>query len=108
MSKVSDSVTIMLVACCILFGISTTPYAIIYGNNADKTTVKYAIMAQCFYVNHSANIFVYLIFNKRFRAECKRLVCFNSGKVGPISDGSSVGQTEGNTQAMNGTKSTNA
>ncbi len=106
MSKVSDSVTVMLVAVCVLFAVSTTPYAVIYGNNTDKTTVKYAIMAQCFYVNHSANIFVYLIFNKRFRAECSKLVCFNSPKVGPAGDTSSVGQTD--EQAMNGTNTTNA
>ena len=41
LSKVSDSVTVMLVCVCILFAVTTTPYATLYSVNADVTTVCY-------------------------------------------------------------------
>ena len=83
MSKVSDSVTVMLVAVCVLFAVTTTPYAAMYNVNSDVSTLKYALMIQGIYINHSANIFIYLIFNKRFRSECKAILCGKSSKVEP-------------------------
>ena len=84
MSKVSDSVTIMLVAVCILFAITTTPYAAMYGINSDVSTLKYAFMLQGVYINHSANFIIYMIFNKRFRSEVKTICGCRSAKVGEV------------------------
>ena len=84
MSKVSDSVTVMLVAVCILFAVTTTPYAAMYGINSDVSTLKYALMLQGVYINHSANFIVYMIFNKRFRSEVKVILGCRSRKVGEV------------------------
>ena len=40
LSKVSDSVTIMLICVCVMFAVTTTPYATLYNVNADVTTVS--------------------------------------------------------------------
>ncbi len=58
--------SVMLVCICILFAITTTPYALMYGVNSDVTTITYAVMFQLVYINHSANFIVYVISNKRY------------------------------------------
>ena len=83
MSKVSDSVTVMLVAVCIFFAVMTTPYAAMYGINSDVSTLKYALMLQGIYINHSMNFVIYMIFNKRFRSEVKNIFHLRSSKVDP-------------------------
>ena len=40
LSKISDSVTFMLICVCIMFAVTTTPYATLYSVNADVTTVR--------------------------------------------------------------------
>ncbi len=80
MSKISDSVTVMLVAVCVFFAAMTTPYAAMYGINSDVSTLKYALMLQGIYINHSMNFAVFMIFNKRYRAEVKRIFHLRSSK----------------------------
>ncbi len=82
MSKISDSVTIMLVAVCVFFAAMTTPYAAMYGINSDVSTLKYALMLQGIYINHSMNFAVFMIFNKRYRAEVKHIFHLRSSKGG--------------------------
>ncbi len=103
MSKVSDSVTIMLVAVCVFFAAMTMPYAAMYGINSDVSTLKYALMFQGIYINHSQNFIIYMIFNKRFRAEFITIFHLRSSKVDPINSYSI--HTEGNdTSEENGQK----
>ena len=100
MSKVSDSVSKMLVACSMLFAVTTTPYAIMYNVNSDVSTLKYALMIQGIYINHSANIIIYLIFNPRFRSECRAIFCGRSHRVAPGGTRGDTNQPETMTSAI--------
>ena len=91
-SKISDRITVMLVAVCIFFAVMTTPYAAMYGINSDVSTLKYALMLQGIYINHSMNFVIYMIFNKRFRLEMKNIFLLRSSKV--ISTTSYLNQSE--------------
>ena len=65
-----------------------TPNMSVSGVNSDVTTITYAVMFQLVYINHSGNFPVYVLSNRRFREEVKKVFCSRFIRVHPENDSS--------------------
>ena len=81
LTKAAKSITVMLVAACVMFIVCSMPYALLFDLYMDVDTYKYSFMTILLHTNHSINFVVYTLTNNQFRKELMKLFSCKDNQI---------------------------